>query len=446
MINLNVNQYYKVDVFMILLKAVLAGMAGISLCMANISGIVTDTGTTPITGAVVQLENGKQQATTDSDGRFTLVVGITANLPGNGTLLPNGPSARISGNMVYMTISERAAVEVAAFDLVGKTLLKVRKTMDADSHGIALPRRSAGIYLYTVKAGNNEFVLKGYVVGGIAYGSRVNSQGSSLKSPAKQAMNTAAFNDVIAVTKTGYLNYRMIVAKSDTSGLEIKMIASAGTVTDADGNVYQTVKIGNQVWMAENLRTTKYNDGSAITNLADSAAWANVYNEGTAIPAYCYYKNTTDADKIRNYGALYNWYAVNTGILAPPGWHIPDTTDWNILVYFLIANGYNWDETTTDNKIAKSLAAKTNWLSYSTEGAVGNDLTGNNTSGFSALPGGSRRFNGSFFNFGGHGYWWCSNEQDSIMVNFGYLDYNSIGFYWSGTNYNFGFSVRLLKD
>ena len=90
----------------------------------------------------------------------------------------------------------------------------------------------------------------------------------------------AAINDVIAATKTGYLNYRVVAYNSDTGGIVIKMIASAGTVTDADGNMYQTVKIGNQVWMAENLRVTKYDDGSAIPLVTDSAAWYGIYTNG----------------------------------------------------------------------------------------------------------------------------------------------------------------------
>jgi hypothetical protein len=104
---------------MVLIKALLAGLFCVSLCMANISGIVTDTGTTPISNAVVQLEKGGQIDTTDANGSFTLTT-TTAILPVNGKLLPNGMFAKISGNMLNVTIAERAAVEVSTFDLNGK--------------------------------------------------------------------------------------------------------------------------------------------------------------------------------------------------------------------------------------------------------------------------------------------------------------------------------------
>ena len=105
----------------------------------------------------------------------------------------------------------------------------------------------------------------------------------------------------------------------------------------------------------------------------------------------------TDLENIKKFGALYNWYAVNTLKLAPKGWHVPNDAEWDTLQNYLTTNGYNWDGTTKENKIAKALAARTDWAFSKDSGAIGNDLTKNNRSGFSALPGGSR-------NYGGHGF------------------------------------------
>lgn len=216
------------------------------------------------------------------------------------------------------------------------------------------------------------------------------------------------------------------------------------TVTDIDGNVYTTVKIGNQWWTVENLRTTKYNDGSTIPNLTDNTAWAN-----NASGAYCYYNNTTNADTIKKWGALYNWYVVNPANskkIAPAGWHVSDTTDWNTLQGYLMANGYNWDGTTTGNKIAKSLAAKADWHTDTTNGAIGNDLTQNNRSGFSALPGGIRYYDGAFSFVGYYGYWWSATEQSAEFAWNRSLGYDYYGLSWGSNHKGCGFSVRLVKD
>jgi len=220
---------------------------------------------------------------------------------------------------------------------------------------------------------------------------------------------------------------------------------SIGTVKDADGNVYHTVKIGHQVWTVENLRTTRYNDSSAIPHVTDSAEWAAL-----TTPGYCFFENTTNVDSIKEYGALYNWYAVDTKKLAPAGWHVPSDMEWTILEGYLIANGYNYDSTNAGNKIAKSLAAKTRWQMSTNEGAIGNDLTRNNKSGFSALPGGHRLSCGPFSQIGGSsGFWWCATEGGVPYAYARILDCDG-RYIERGTQHVFdrrcGFSVRLLKD
>ena len=417
---------------MVQIKALLTALAGVSLSMADISGIVTDTGTTPIAGAVVKLEKGGQSATTRADGSFTL-VSSSAILAGKSKSLPNGLSAGISGNMLKVTIVGQSAVEVTTFDLCGKSLSTVRKTLCAGSHSIALPHNGAGIFLYKVRAGNSEIVLEGNTIDGVSSGSAVSAQGSASNRLAKQALSTTAINDIITVTKTGYLNYRCVQYTSDTTGIQIKVIASAGTLTDTDGNVYQTVMIGNQVWMAENLRVTKYNDGSAITLDTSKATWGT-----DTAGKYCYYNNTTNADSIKKFGTLYNWYAVNTGKLAPTGWHVPKDAEWDTLQNYLIAHGYNYDGTTTGNKIAKALAAKTDWPKDFYTGNIGNDLANNNSSGFSALP--TEDGNATSF--------WSTTAYDASRAYKCYLNYDHSNLDRGGAfdTKNDGYPIRLLKN
>jgi uncharacterized protein (TIGR02145 family) len=140
---------------------------------------------------------------------------------------------------------------------------------------------------------------------------------------------------------------------------------SSETAKDVDGNVYNTVTIGAQVWMAENLRTTKYNDGTSIPLVTDSTKWSDL-----STPAHCWYNNDKASYKA-TYGALYNWYTVATDNLCPTGWHVPTTAEWQILKDYL---GSSVD----GGKLKES--GTTHWKSPN-KGAT-------NESGFTALPGG----------------------------------------------------------
>ncbi len=236
--------------------------------------------------------------------------------------------------------------------------------------------------------------------------------------------------------------YRCIVTNSADSATSAEAILTiiTASVADPDGNVYQTVVIGSQVWTVENLRTSQYNDSTPISKVTDNSVWDTI-----STGAYCYYGNDSATNAVK-YGALYNWHAVDIGILAPAGWHVPDSADWDILKNYLIANGYNWDGTTTGNKIGKSMAAKTDWNTSGTEGALGNDMQSNNSSGFSALPGGYRYNSGEFGHRGSYGDWWSATEHNAshayYRILYNYVDYlNRLSTYKE-----YGFSVRLLRD
>ena len=190
-------------------------------------------------------------------------------------------------------------------------------------------------------------------------------------------------------------------------------------MSDIDGNIYQTVQIGNQVWMAENLKVTHYRDGTVITNVTDNTAWGNL-----STGAYCYYDNNSSNGD--TYGALYNGYAVtNRHNIAPEGWHVPTDEEWQTLVDYLggfgVAGG-KMKETGT-----------THWDAPNT-GAT-------NESGFSALPGGYRRdYLGNYSYMGDYAYFY---SYDALG---GRLNYNDSEVNRGSTSKGFGSAVRCVKD
>jgi uncharacterized protein (TIGR02145 family)/uncharacterized repeat protein (TIGR02543 family) len=210
-------------------------------------------------------------------------------------------------------------------------------------------------------------------------------------------------------------------------------------IRDIDGNTYTEVKIGNQVWMVENLKTTKYNDGSEIPMVAGNTDWGALSS-----PGYCWYAN--DISNKEPYGALYNWHAVNTGKLAPAGWRVSGYADWIELRDFLISNGYNYDGTTTDNKIAKSLASTSLWGSNNGAGAIGNVLSQNNRSGFNGYPNGFRGSpSGTFDKLGAVSNWWTTTENGANATRFG-MATELITLYVENDDKRYGFAVRCIRN
>ncbi len=227
--------------------------------------------------------------------------------------------------------------------------------------------------------------------------------------------------------------------------LNVTMIISdCGTISDIEGNVYNTVTIGTQCWMSENLKTTKYNNGDQILTETDDYAWSTL-----STGAYCWYDN--DATAYRTvYGALYNWYAVDDSRnLCPTGWHVPTNAEWTILEDFLVTNGFNYDGSASGNKFAIALATSSGWNSSATEGAVGNTdyPEKRNSTGFTALPGGVRDANQLIFgSIGNYGMWWTSSENGSTEAwDRGIASgYSSLG--RLNVLKTHGFSIRCLKN
>jgi len=217
-----------------------------------------------------------------------------------------------------------------------------------------------------------------------------------------------------------------------------------------DGVPYDSIVYGTQEWTVENACHITYRDGTPIPEVTDSAEWDNL-TKG----AWAYFDN--DPTKPR----LYNWYAV-MGIydsasfsdatlrkeFAPEGWHVPSDAEWTTLEEYLIANGYNYDGTTTGNKIAKAMASTTGWISYTETGLtglIGNDQSLNNDSGFNAFPEGYRLSLGSFSDEGSTALFWSSTEF-SMGAWTRYLGSHNSDLIWSLDNKQYGYSVRFVRD
>ena len=219
-----------------------------------------------------------------------------------------------------------------------------------------------------------------------------------------------------------------IIPKKPINGIstaEFNPKVAYGTMTDCEGNIYKTVTIGTQTWMAENLRTTLYSDGAAIRNVTDDAEW-----EALTAGAYCNYNNTISTDTIATYGRLYNWYAVNTGKLSPTGWHVPTDAEWTTLIKYL------GDMDVAGDKLKE--ASRTHWPNFYS------DMI--NEFGFTALPGGFCTNIGTFDSIGDQGHWWSATE---VNINIAWSQ--DISNFWSdifkeSTSKKVGISVRCVKD
>ncbi len=288
-----------------------------------------------------------------------------------------------------------------------------------------------------------------FIIANVIAISYVFSQGTAINTSGAPADNSAMLD--VSATGRGLLIPRMTTANRPANPVEsllifnttsqcfeaynaatsewIKIACLGGcpvlTATDIDGNVYNVIGIGNQCWMKENLKVTKYKDGTSIPNITDNTTWM-----GLTTGAYCWYNNDAATYK-STYGAMYNWYAVNTGKLCPSGWHVPSDSEWTILTDYLggvaIAGG-KMKETGTSNWYPPNLGAT-------------------NSSGFTGLPGAQRHiYDGDFHNLTFDGYWWTATEFSATHAWYRFLYYNGTDASRGNFNKGYGHSIRCLKD
>ncbi len=235
-----------------------------------------------------------------------------------------------------------------------------------------------------------------------------------------------------------------VVTKFAVSKVDSIVFYSEPALMDIDGNIYRTVTIGGQVWMAENLRTTRYSDGADIEYPgSDLAAWS-----ANTSGAYGWYGNEIFYKDL--YGAVYNWYAVNSGKLCPVGWRVPNDLEWSLLTDYIIESNDSVDESNIGNALRSCRQVDSplggdcatilhpRWNAYTQYGI--------DVYGFSALPGGSRENTGYFYELGETANFWSLSSYNDISAWKRRIEGNQALIQRSWLNKSYGLSVRCIKN
>jgi uncharacterized protein (TIGR02145 family) len=260
---------------------------------------------------------------------------------------------------------------------------------------------------------------------GVCWGTTQNPTISSGKT-SNGSGNGPFTSNITGLTANTTYYVRAYATNSEGTGYgnEVSFTTKSNTLQDIDGNNYNTVQIGTQIWMKENLKTTRYKDGSNIPLVSDNTSWSNLTS-----PGYCWYNNNASTFG-GTYGALYNWYAAGTNKLCPDGWHVPTDTEWTALITFLggqsVAGGKMKEQGTS------------HWFSP--------NFGATNTSGFTGLPGGFRYSDGTFGRLGEIADFWSYSENSASNA----WDYGFDNIYEKinrdSDPKNGGFSIRCLKN
>jgi uncharacterized protein (TIGR02145 family) len=421
--------------------------------VADNGGEFLGSGAESVEGALVtliELSSGESQSVyTDENGYYSFEITLTGiheddfAQPSVFKVLQNYPNPFNPSTIIPFQIPGPAHITLEVYNILGR---KVRTLIDgyqsssgyvvwdaADDMGRGVP---AGVYIYTLKAEEMRSSRKMLLLDGHQAGA--SAAVSAFEAPVSIAPPV--------MHKTSLNEFRLTVESEDIEAFEQEIEITGNrtfdvtvyrTMTGNDGRVYRTVKIGDQWWMAENLRETKYRNGNEIPEVTDNAAWTAL-----STGARCAYDNSSsNAD---TYGYLYNWFAAaDAGKIAPAGWRVPTDADWKVLEMVLgmsQANADNWGW--RGSPVGSKLAGNADlWDSGSLE-----NHSEFGTSGFSAFPAGWRHgTNGSFSSLNGYAAFWSAAEYTagSAWYRGLYRDYTDVG--RGNDDKTYGFSVRLIQ-
>ena len=409
-----------------------------------ISFIGTGASTTVSTVKVDNLTKATTLSITGSDILHltvaTAVNPVKDNQSSQIKIYPN-PMTDNSTLEIFPPVAGNAVITV--LDMTGKQVAQTQSYLEHLKQSFRLSGIKKGFYLINVKGNNyklSERLLSNSRSNGTISIEKVNNIIQAIDKKAEKAGSKGTQATIDMEYTTGD-RLKFTGTSGNYSTIKIDIPASTKTITfnftactDGDNNNYPVVEIGSaQVWMAENLKTTKLNENTTIINITGNSAWTIQTN-----PAYCWFNNNAATYKTL-YGAIYNWYAVNTLKLCPTGWHVPTDQEFGILETNLgmapaDISLLGWRGTDQGTQLKNS----TGWDT---------GQNGTNASGFSALPGGYRYYlDGTFQALSSFSYWWTSSIASSTEAWYRRMDGSEAGVLRGSTDYKAGKYVRCLKN
>jgi len=357
-------------------------------------------------------------------------------------IFQNYPNPVIDQTRITMFVPEKDKVGIIITDILGRMMLNREMILERGYHTFRyFPGESEICFFSAFWQGSSSSIK--ILSSGTGSGRKSNLEytGNTMEEPPSRSLKSIQdlpWTEGDLLVYTGYASIdNTIIASAILEDAPVtdttytfailKGLRCSGDpmVTDIDGNVYLTLKIGDQCWMAENLKTTKYNDGADISLVTDNDEWLNLMT-----PAYCWYHNNIYYKDI--YGAIYNWFTVETSMLCPTGWHVPTDSEWTTLTDYLGGVG-----------IAGGKLKEQGTAHWNTNTGATNEF------GFTSLPGGSRNaLMGNFDYMGEYTYMWSMTLDLSgnswAWYRSNYHNTNTVGVF-AAPKAN-GYSVRCIKN
>ncbi len=380
----------------------------------------------------IKVENLTQCTSINLSGgdilHLTATLGLNELNNGADNSMQIYPNPMTGNCTVNFESTDKCETTIELYDITGKRILQMNELLLKGHHTYNLTGIRSGIYTLKIESDKYSYTSK-IISNNSAIGEaeikhiEATNEGNirSLKSINSIIDMLFTTGDILKFTGFSGGIYRTLfmLVPTQTQTVTFNFVACS----DPDNNHYTVVQIGTQMWMAENIKTTKYRNGDPISYLDGNTAWSN-----STIGAHCYYNS--DINNLTTYGRLYNWYAIyDSRNIAPIGWHVPSDAEWATLTTYL------GGESVAGGKLKENCV--TLWQSPNT-GAT-------NETGFSAYPGGYRNNIGIFSDIG-VGYWWSATDYFSTNAYYRTMYYNSDDVLRNFCLLNWGLFIRCVKD